>query len=99
MDRLNRIAPILIFLIFSLVIFFACSENNPSGSTDDPPSGNDTIDPGDTTGDTSILGPRLHIPEAEFNFGYTYQNSKISHAFWLCSMGDDTLKIVKVVPG
>jgi hypothetical protein len=95
MDRLNRIAPILIFLIFSLVIFSACSDNNPSGSTDEPPSGNDTIDPGDSI----IIGPMLYIREPEFNFGYTYQNSKISHTFWLCSVGDDTLEIVKVVPG
>lgn len=43
--------------------------------------------------------PRLSIPESVFNFGYCPQNSAISHDFWLYSTGDDTLKILKVVPG
>lgn len=43
--------------------------------------------------------PRLTIPESTFNFGFVPQNSKISHDFWLESTGDDTLKILKVVPG
>lgn len=43
--------------------------------------------------------PRLEIPISEFDFGYVPQNSKISHTFWLHSTGDDTLKILKVVPG
>ena len=43
--------------------------------------------------------PRLTLPESTFNFGYVPQNSKISHGFWLHSTGDDTLKIIKVVPG
>ncbi len=43
--------------------------------------------------------PRLTIPESAFNFGYVPQNSKISHVFWLYSTGDDSLKIIKVVPG
>ena len=43
--------------------------------------------------------PRLTIPESAFNFGYVPQNSKISHVFWLYSTGDDSLKILKVVPG
>lgn len=43
--------------------------------------------------------PRLVIEEEEFNFGYVPQNSKISHVFWLRSEGDDSLKILKVVPG
>lgn len=44
-------------------------------------------------------GPRLTIEDSHFNFGYVPQNSKISHQFWLKSTGDDSLKILKVVPG
>ena len=43
--------------------------------------------------------PVLEIPEADFDFGYVPQNASISHDFWLKSVGTDTLKIVKVVPG
>jgi len=43
--------------------------------------------------------PRLTIPESVFNFGYCPQNSAVSHDFWLYSTGDDSLKILKVVPG
>ena len=43
--------------------------------------------------------PRLVIPETTFNFGYVPQNSKISHVFWLYSKGDDSVQILKVVPG
>ena len=43
--------------------------------------------------------PRLTMPESAFNFGFVPQNSKISHDFWLFSSGDDSLKILKVVPG
>jgi len=47
----------------------------------------------------AIAAPRLTIPVTEFNFGFVPQNSTISHKFWLVSTGDDTLKILKVVPG
>ncbi len=43
--------------------------------------------------------PRLTIPEAEFDFGFAPQNSKLTHTFWLHSTGDDTLKILRVKPG
>lgn len=43
--------------------------------------------------------PKLTLPETEFDFGYAPQHSKISHIFWLYSTGDDSLKILKVVPG
>jgi len=46
-----------------------------------------------------MAAPRLTINEASFDFGFVPQNSKISHDFWLDSTGDDTLKILKVVPG
>lgn len=48
---------------------------------------------------SASAAPRLTIPESTFNFGYVPQNAKISHDFWLHSTGDDTLKIIKVVPG
>ncbi len=48
----------------------------------------------------SIQGaPRMELPETEFNFGYAPQNSKVSHVFWIHSVGDDTLRITKIVPG
>ena len=43
--------------------------------------------------------PRLVLPETTFNFGYVPQNSKLSHVFWLYSKGDDSLQILKVIPG
>ena len=43
--------------------------------------------------------PRLVIPETNFNFGFVPQNAKVSHVFWLHSMGEDTLQILKVIPG
>lgn len=43
--------------------------------------------------------PRMTMPESVFNFGYAPQNSKISHEFWLYSTGDDSLRILKVIPG
>lgn len=46
-----------------------------------------------------IAAPRLTINESTFDFGYAPQNSKVSHIFWLHSTGEDSLKILKVVPG
>lgn len=46
-----------------------------------------------------LAAPRLVIPETIFNFGYVPQNAKISHDFWLYSKGEDSLHILKVVPG
>jgi hypothetical protein len=43
--------------------------------------------------------PRLVMPEQEFEFGFVPQNSKITHVFHLYSKGDDSLKIIQVVPG
>jgi hypothetical protein len=46
-----------------------------------------------------LAAPRLTIKESIFKFGFAPQNSKISHVFWLYSTGEDSLKILKVVPG
>lgn len=48
---------------------------------------------------SAIAVPRLTIDEANFDFGYAPQHSKVSHVFWLRSTGDDTLKILNVKPG
>ncbi len=52
-----------------------------------------------TVAGASLAAPRLTIEESTFNFGYVPQHSKVSHHFVLRSTGDDTLKIIKVVPG
>lgn len=46
-----------------------------------------------------IAAPRMVLEETTFNFGYVPQNAKISHDFWLFSKGEDSLLILKVVPG
>ena len=46
-----------------------------------------------------MAAPRLSIPEETFNFGFVPQHSKIAHEFWLHSVGDDTLRILRVKPG
>ena len=43
--------------------------------------------------------PRLTMDESTFDFGFTPQNSTISHVFLLRSTGDDTLRILSVKPG
>ena len=47
----------------------------------------------------SYAAPSLIIPDDKFDFGFVPQQSEISHDFWLKSVGTDTLKILKVVPG
>ena len=48
----------------------------------------------------SVQGaPRMELPVTEFDFGYTPQNSSVSYIFPIFSVGDDTLRITKVVPG
>ncbi len=48
---------------------------------------------------SALAAPRMVIPEKTFDFGIVPQQSSISHVFWLHSAGDDTLKILKIVPG
>ena len=43
--------------------------------------------------------PELSIPDASFDFGFVPQHSKISHVFWLYSVGTDSLLIKNVRPG
>ncbi|MCJ7497762.1 MAG: DUF1573 domain-containing protein [candidate division Zixibacteria bacterium] len=46
-----------------------------------------------------VKGPKLFLPEKEWDFGYIPQNSTVSHFFKIKNIGDDTLLIVKVRPG
>ncbi len=43
--------------------------------------------------------PQMGISPDSFNFGYAPQHAKVSHSFWLKSTGDDTLRIIKIIPG
>ncbi len=43
--------------------------------------------------------PKMFLPEEKFDFGFVPQDSKISHTFWIKSVGDDSLKILNVKPG
>ena len=43
--------------------------------------------------------PKMFISHDSFEFGYVPQNSKISHIFWIKSVGEDSLKILSVKPG
>ncbi|MEZ5359188.1 MAG: hypothetical protein R3F48_10205 [Candidatus Zixiibacteriota bacterium] len=47
----------------------------------------------------ALAGPKMEIPQDSFDFGYIPQDAKVSHVFWIRSVGDDSLKIVKVTPG
>lgn len=43
--------------------------------------------------------PKMFLPENSFDFGFAPKDSKISHLFWIKSVGEDTLKILSVRPG
>jgi|WetSurMetagenome_2_1015567.scaffolds.fasta_scaffold255327_2 hypothetical protein len=47
----------------------------------------------------SMALPKMLLGHDQFEFGYVPQNSKISHVFWIKSVGDDSLKILSVKPG
>lgn len=46
-----------------------------------------------------VLGPKILLPETEWDFGYVPQNAVVSHFFTIKNVGDDTLQIIKVRPG
>ena len=48
---------------------------------------------------TVTAGPAVEIPQSTFNFGRTSQHTVVSHTFWVKSVGDDTLRINRVIPG
>lgn len=45
------------------------------------------------------IGPKIFLPEKEWDFGYIPQNAVVSHFFLIKNTGDDTLQIIKVRPG
>lgn len=42
---------------------------------------------------------KLYIDNTEFNFGWMPSDAYVSHAYWLHSRGQDSLKILSVRPG
>jgi hypothetical protein len=46
-----------------------------------------------------MAGPAVSSPHDTFNFGKVIQNATTTHSFWIKSVGDDTLRILEVVPG
>ena len=44
-------------------------------------------------------GPKLLIPETDFDFGYAPPKSVLSHYYLIKNVGTDTLKIADVRPG
>ena len=47
----------------------------------------------------ATAGPAVEIPNATFDFGKTLQHVKVTHDFWIKSVGDAPLRITKVVSG
>jgi hypothetical protein len=43
--------------------------------------------------------PKMLLPQEEYNFGFVPQDSKVSHVFWIKSVGEDSLIIINVKPG
>ena len=44
-------------------------------------------------------GPAVKISDPEFDFGKAPQHAELSHTYVIKSVGDDTLRITKIVPG
>lgn len=42
---------------------------------------------------------KVSVSESSFNFGKTVQHVTIIHDFWIKSVGDETVRITKVIPG
>ncbi len=52
-----------------------------------------------SAGKNSAKGPKIFLPEGEWDFGYLPQGSTVSHLFTIKNIGDDTLQIYKVRSG
>jgi len=48
---------------------------------------------------SALAGPKVSVPESSFNFGKVPQHAKICKTFWIKSTGDDTLRVLTIVPG
>jgi hypothetical protein len=51
------------------------------------------------TNPPKVGGAKLVIPETMFDYGYTPQDTKVSHVYWLKNDGTDTLRLADVRPG
>lgn len=47
----------------------------------------------------AFAGAKMQLSSGEFTFGFVPQHAKVSHVFWVKSIGSDTLRIEKVIPG
>jgi hypothetical protein len=52
-----------------------------------------------SAGKNLAKGPKIFLPEGEWDFGYIPQGSTVSHFFKIKNIGDDTLQIFKVRSG
>ncbi|MBN1211089.1 MAG: hypothetical protein JXA92_00795 [candidate division Zixibacteria bacterium] len=75
-------------LSFALALCLACGDNGVS-----------SIEEYTSIGEDIFSGPRLSFRDTLFVFGYTPQNSTVSHTFWLYSTGTETVEIHRVIPG
>ena len=48
---------------------------------------------------SALALPKMFLPQEEFNFGFVPQDSKVTHVFWIKSVGEDSLIIISVKPG
>lgn len=48
---------------------------------------------------SALAESKMLVEDTTFDFGISPQQSKLSRIFWLKSVGDDTLKIFRVLPG
>ncbi len=48
---------------------------------------------------SATAGPAVKISDPEFDFGKAPQHAELSHTYVIKSVGDDTLRITKIVPG
>ena len=47
----------------------------------------------------SLAGTEIEVTPDSFDFGKTYQHVKVTHTFWVKSVGNAILRIEKVIPG
>jgi hypothetical protein len=89
MRFINRSARLILTGALAMLGFYACSDNPVSP----------VEFPGAYSGSHVYIGPDQDSTPAGFDFGYSPQDSKISHVFWLHNDSDDSLEIIKIVPG
>ena len=47
----------------------------------------------------SLADPKITIPDARWDFGYSPQQSALTHDYTVLNTGSDTLRIIRVKPG